>query len=147
MKLHIGERGTVPLPAPVQTLLKQVISSALRLHRGQFNPVNCEINLTFVTETEITELNKQYRNKGAPTDVLSFPSMNTASANLGDIVICLQVAEEQAQEYGHSLERELAFLTAHGFLHLIGYDHTTPEEEEPMLAMQKQIMSRVGVER
>jgi len=145
MKLHIGERGVAPLPIPTQTLLKQVVSSALRLHQ-KYRVINCEINLTFVTETEVTELNKQYRNKDTSTDVLSFPSTGTIpTQNLGDIVICLQVAENQALEYGHSLERELAFLTAHGFLHLIGYDHMTIEEEETMLAMQKQILSRVGV--
>jgi len=159
MRIHWGERGVEPLPAATQTLLKQVISYGLRLH-PEYKNVNCEINISFVTSAEIAELNKQYRSKDAPTDVLSFPntsatpipaahksSRSKPTLNLGDIVICTAVAESQAQEYGHSAERELAFLTAHGFLHLIGYDHNTPQEEATMIAMQKDILERVGIAR
>jgi len=161
MKIHWGERGVQPLPTHTQTLLKQVISSGLRLHQApEYKNMNCEINISFVTPAEIADLNKLYRNSNAPTDVLSFPNARAApipaarksrrskpTLNLGDIVICTEVAKSQAQAYGHSPERELAFLTAHGFLHLIGYGHNTPQEEAAMIAMQKEILDRVGVVR
>jgi len=161
MRVHWGERGVKPLPVPTKTLLKQVISYGLRLHQAlEYKNVHCETNISFVTPAEIAELNKQYRNKDMPTDVLSFPNAratpipatrksnrNKPTLNLGDIVICTEVAERQAQAYGHSPERELAFLTAHGFLHLIGYDHNTPQEEAAMIAMQKKILDRVGIVR
>jgi probable rRNA maturation factor len=71
-------------------------------------------------------------------------SPSQPAINLGDIIICTDVAQAQAAEYGHSLERELAFLTAHGLLHLIGYDHNTPQAEAEMIAMQKEILAWVG---
>jgi len=158
IKVYFGERGTLPLPVPMQTLLKQVISAGVRNYglgskpsrqkrvRGKStmaNDKNC-VSLTLVTSEEITQLNKEYRGKDSPTDVLSFPM---DGVNLGDIVICLEVAENQAREYGHSLERELAFLTAHGFLHLIGYDHENQEAEKEMIAAQKEMLAWVGIER
>jgi len=159
MKIYWGEREVPPLPAHTQTLLKQVISSGLRFH-PKYKNIHCEISISFVTPAEIAQLNKQYRNKDTPTDVLSFPNIgatpipasrksnrNRPALNLGDIVICTAVAKSQAQAYGHSLERELAFLTAHGFLHLIGYDHNTPQEEEAMITMQKELLDRVGIVR
>jgi len=158
IKVYFGERGTLPLPVPTQTMLKQVISAGIRNYglglkssgqkrvRGKptMADVKNSISLTLVTPEEITQLNKEYRSKDSPTDVLSFPM---DGANLGDIVICLEVAENQAWEYGHSLERELAFLTAHGFLHLIGYDHETPEAEKEMIMAQKEMLAWVGMER
>jgi probable rRNA maturation factor len=140
-------------------LLKQVISAGIRLE-GKYANIHCEVHLSFVSEEEITGLNKQYRNINLSTDVLSFPSAASIpvflggrafrrkpTLSLGDIVICATVAESRAAEYGHSVERELAFLTAHGFLHLAGYDHKTPEEERAMIKMQKKILARVGIER
>ena len=159
MKVHYSERDTKSLPPHLQTTLKQTISTALKLY-GQ---PNCEVNLTIVTPAEITKLNNQYRNKNEPTDVLSFPGITSGhkplisarrrlagtkpARHLGDIVICLEVAQNQANEYAHSLERELAFLTAHGLLHLIGYDHNTPGEEAAMIEAQKQILAGVGINR
>jgi len=131
---------------------QQVESPPLAFDYGK---LNCEVNLTLVSPLEITQLNMQYRSINSPTDVLSFPSLDAKPIpgnrrkkpilNLGDIVICLQIAQQQALEYGHALERELAFLTAHGLLHLLGYDHTTPEDEEVMFAAQKEILTRLGI--
>jgi probable rRNA maturation factor len=159
MKIHFNEHSAQAPYKFAQTLLKQVISAGLRLH-PTYKRINCEVNISFVTLEESWRLNKQYRNKDAPTDVLSFPNANAIPVpaprrtfrgkpafSLGDIVICARVSENQAVEYGHSVERELAFLTAHGFLHLIGYDHNTPEEEKNMLDMQKKILTGVGIER
>jgi len=144
MKVRFSERETQSLPLHVRTLLKQVASAAGRLQKMH---KNCEVSISIVTAEEIQELNASYRNKDIPTDVLSFPAMDGDGAGccIGDIAICLQVATNQAAEYGHSLERELAFLTAHGFLHLVGYDHQTPQDEAEMIAWQKRIMDWVGM--
>ncbi len=119
---------------------------------------NCEISISIVDNAEIQQINKQFRNIDRPTDVLSFP-MLTFTENeiieknengeivLGDIIISLERAEEQAQEYGHSLKREIAFLTAHSMLHLLGYDHMEPEEEKEMFTKQKEILEAAGIPR
>ncbi len=119
---------------------------------------NCEISISIVDNAEIQQINKQFRNIDRPTDVLSFP-MLTFTENeiieknengeivLGDIIISLERAEEQAKEYGHSLKREVAFLTAHSMLHLLGYDHMEPEEEKEMFTKQKEILEAAGIPR
>ena len=155
MKIHFGERDTPRLGIPMQTMLKQVVSAGLKFNG--FANLNCELSLTLVSPAEITALNKEYRNLDSPTDVLSFPNTGAIpvkgrrsarpTLHIGDIIICHSVAEVQAQEYGHSYEREMAFLTAHGLLHLIGYDHNIPKEEDEMLAAQKEILAWVGVPR
>ena len=92
-----------------------------------------ELTLSFVDDPEIRELNKTYRRKDKPTDVLSFPLGEKGSDGLfylGDIVISIPRAREQAAEIGHPLERELEILTVHGFLHLLGYDHDAGHETE-----------------
>ena len=157
MKIHFAERDTEPLPPATQLLLRQTISAGLK-HHPQYSKLNCSLSITFVTAAEMRELNAEYRDKDTTTDVLSFPNAmqnpiipgnrrTKPSIALGSIIICTEVAQAQAQEYNHSLERELAFLTAHGFLHLIGYDHATDEDEREMIAMQKQILEYVGVPR
>jgi len=151
MKIHFNENA--PLPNGMQTILRQVVSAGLKMH-PEYRKLSCELNLSIVTAQEITALNNDYRNKNTPTDVLSFPSNaiplpqgkhKKPVLHLGDIAICLSVATAQAQEYGHTPERELAFLTAHGLLHLLGYDHETPQEEAQMIAMQKRILEWVGI--
>ena len=100
---------------------------------------DCEISLSFVTNEEIHQINRQFRNVDAPTDVLSFPQLTfeegeEADVNengeivLGDIIISVERAKEQAEEYGHGLKREIAFLTVHSMLHLLGYDHMEKDE-------------------
>lgn len=125
-----------------------------------------EVSVSFVGEDEIRELNKEYRNNDNVTDVLSFPAVEnpdrgvinveehaadlnpeTWLLNLGDIIICLPRAKAQAKEYGHSLKREVAFLALHSLLHLLGYDHMIPEDEQQMTALQKQILDKLNIKR
>ena len=112
-------------------------------------------NIKFVSEKEIKELNKKFRNIDRATDVLSFPNYNfeneTVEAEdevfLGDIAICKKIANRQAKEYCHSKKRELCFLALHGFLHLMGFDHIEKEDEKVMMKMAEEILKENGVER
>ncbi|KPC74740.1 rRNA maturation factor [Thermoactinomyces vulgaris] len=116
-----------------------------------------EVSVTIVDNERIHQLNKEYRDVDRPTDVLSFPlwepdeewviDEEEERVALGDIVISLPKAKEQAEAYGHSLNREVGFLAVHGFLHLLGYDHETKEEEKEMFAKQEEILSLVGLHR
>ena len=109
--------------------------------------------IIFVTKEEIHELNKQYRGVDRVTDVISFAleDVNDVSLTdvrvLGDIYICIDRMKEQAIEYNHSETRELSFLTVHGLLHLLGYDHQTKEEEEVMFNLQRKILSDLNINR
>ncbi|MCL2202348.1 MAG: rRNA maturation RNase YbeY [Defluviitaleaceae bacterium] len=107
---------------------------------------DCELSLSFAAPEEIRALNREYRGKDSETDVLSFPGFPGSPA-VGDIVICLDIAQRQAREYGHTYERELAFLAVHGLLHLLGYDHISPEGEAEMRAAQDEILRIIEVER
>lgn len=110
-------------------------------------------NIIIVDNEYIHNLNKEYRNVDRPTDVISFAledngSMETAYGRiLGDIYISIDKAREQAKEYGHSLKRELAFLSIHGLLHLLGYDHMEEEEEKVMFERQELILNEYGIKR
>lgn len=118
---------------------------------------DAEVSVTFVDDEGIRELNKKFRNLDKPTDVLSFPLLDYEGEseepffdelchNLGDIVISLERAMAQANEFGHSFEREVAFLTAHSMLHLLGYDHELSDEDDAdMRARQNDIMERLGL--
>ena len=117
---------------------------------------NTEISITIVTNDEIKKINSKFRNIDRPTDVLSFPMIDFANGEipdfseiiiLGDIIINIDKALLQADEYGHSLERELGFLTAHSMLHLLGYDHMEAEDEKIMFKKQKEILNNVGLKR
>lgn len=109
------------------------------------NRTSGEVSLTFCDNDFIHDLNRTYRNIDRPTDVLSFPMEDEQL--LGDIVISIPKVRSQAEEYGHSFERELYFLAVHGFLHLLGYDHETKEDEEIMFGKQEQILSDMGIRR
>jgi probable rRNA maturation factor len=113
----------------------------LNLHR--------EICLSFCTESEIKDLNHNFRNKDSVTDVLSFnfqDLQNTGEIQpLGDVIICTARAQEQAWEMGYTLRRELIFLFAHGVLHLLGYDHETEKDAEKMFKLQKQVIKTYGI--
>ena len=133
------------LPQNAETLIRQVISRALSLE-GAAGDV-----CVLVTDAEeIQRLNAGYRNIDRVTDVLTFPAWEgdailcPPDGYLGDIAICFERAEEQAEEYGHTLERELAFLAAHGALHLLGYDHMDAENEKKMIARQEEILNELG---
>lgn len=118
---------------------------------------NAQVSVSFVDNDEIHALNKEYRNVDRSTDVLSFPlgdengfdvDNSSNAILLGDIVISVEKAIAQAEEYGHSTEREIAFLTVHSMLHLLGYDHETSEQDEKdMFARQEEILSQLGITR
>lgn len=121
-------------------------------YKGDF-----EVAVTFTDNAKIHEMNLMHREIDHPTDVLSFPLMDdsgfpenpeTDCKMLGDIVISVEKAIEQAEEFGHSFEREIAFLTVHSMLHLLGYDHVTSEEDEKeMFTKQDLILETLGISR
>ncbi len=104
-----------------------------------------EMNIVFLTKEQIQEMNRTYRDIDKVTDVISFPDQE--EDYIGDIFICLDRAKEQAQDYGHSIEREIGFLAVHGYLHLLGYDHHTEAEEKIMFAKQEDILKQASLER
>jgi probable rRNA maturation factor len=117
-----------------------------------------ELSVTFVTNDRIQEINSEYRDKDKPTDVISFAMEELGEGEiplsgadmpriLGDIIISLAKAKEQAEDYGHSFLRELGFLSVHGFLHLLGYDHEIEEDEKRMFGRQKDILDEFGLKR
>ncbi len=114
-----------------------------------------EVSITLTDEETVHLLNKKYRGIDSTTDVLSFPFNDFSQTEikkdeylvLGDIVINVKRAAEQAEQYGHSLKRELAFLTAHSMLHLLGYDHMEKSEEEIMFKKQEEILELMEIRR
>lgn len=142
--------------------IKEIVDLSLRTENFM---KNVEISVTMVDNKEIHRINKEFRNIDAPTDVLSFPLLEfengvlleqTAKENInidtnevvmGDIIISVERAREQAQEYGHSLKREIAFLTAHSMYHLMGYDHMVEEEEKIMNAKQEAVLEKAEITR
>ena len=117
-----------------------------------------EMSITFVDNARIQEINYEYRDKNQPTDVISFAMEELGEGEreivgedmpriLGDIIISIPKTKEQAEEYGHSFMRELGFLAVHGFLHLLGYDHMTEEDEAVMFTKQKEILDEYGLRR
>ena len=109
-----------------------------------------EVSITFVDKDEIHKLNREYRKVDRPTDVLSFPMneeflIEGVDSMLGDIVICMDIAKDQAKEYGHSLDREIMYLTCHSMLHLLGYDHIEEDDKKIMRGKEKEVMKNLGV--
>ncbi|HWP22132.1 MAG TPA: rRNA maturation RNase YbeY [Candidatus Cryosericum sp.] len=141
----------------LQTELEQVPESALELIRRavtitlENGGVRGDVCVLITDAEEIQSLNRTYRNIDRVTDVLTFPAWEGEAIlcpkdeYLGDIAICYERAVEQAEEYNHSLERELAFLAVHGSLHLMGYDHMTSEDEEKMFGKQEEILQHLGL--
>lgn len=121
-------------------------------------PVNAELSVSFVDNKRIQEINRDYRHKDRPTDVISFAMQEAGEDELeivgegmpvvlGDIIISVDKAKEQALAYNHRYERELAFLALHGFLHLLGYDHMKEQDEKVMFQRQDDILGAFGIER
>ena len=118
-----------------------------------------EMSLSFVDKEEIQEINRNYRGKDVPTDVISFAlndevedeldiiGIEDEFNSLGDVIICVDIAKEQAKEYNHSFDREIGFLAVHGFLHLLGYDHMNEEDEKEMFEKQEAILEQFGLRR
>ncbi|MBP5244904.1 MAG: GTPase Era [Clostridia bacterium] len=155
-KIYTGNKqNKVELTPSLRALAKKVIIAALDDAELEI-PV--EISLTFTDNEGIRELNKEYRNKDVPTDVLSFPMFENGEIEyddesdepcaLGDIVISLEKAKSQAEEYGHSIDREVGFLCVHSVLHLLGYDHeTSKDDEEYMNETCEYILDSLGLKR
>jgi len=156
MKIDFDDRGAVSVSKAVCVTIKQAALAALRnCFEEDIARLDYEVSISFVADEEIRGLNLQYREKDSPTDVLSFPAMSEPvgavgrrreTFHMGDIVISTETAARQAQEYGHSLERELAFLAVHGILHLLGLDHEVSEEDERVMnEIQDEVMRKVGL--
>ena len=137
--------------------MEQIVRSVLQKTAEVYDiSVQTEVSVVLGNDQYIHELTRQYRGKDCPTDVLSFalnegeePEVIDAPGEvlLGDIIISLETATRQAEEYGHSLERELAYLTVHGILHLLGYDHMTEEEKSEMREEEEYVLSLLGIHR
>lgn len=150
--LWSNEQDQLSLPSAIDDLLHRVAARAAEV----FNfPEHSELSIAFVDDAAISQLNQEYRGKAGPTDVLSFAfaaggDFHLATADkpllLGDIVISLERAAAQATSFGHSLEREIAFLLAHGLAHIAGLDHDLENEGE-MKAVTEALLESVGVER
>ncbi|MGI5921065.1 MAG: rRNA maturation RNase YbeY [Syntrophomonadaceae bacterium] len=151
----INQQNKVNYNKEMQQVIMNVANAAAKIVKI---PKNSELSILLVDNSYIKELNFIYRNQNTPTDVLSF-AMNELTEDepdydstdevnvLGDIVISLEKAVEQSEEYGHSISRELGYLVAHGMLHLIGYDHETEEEAKGMRTLEEKIMQAVKLER
>ena len=142
-KIDIGEE--------VNDLIEKVVVACLQLENES---LDYEISLSFVDDEEIKVLNRDFRGKDCATDVLSFPMEEDDFQDfmeedyiplLGDIVISAERALLQAQDFGHSLEREIAYLTAHSMFHLMGYDHMNDEEKTVMRDKEKSVMKDLGI--
>lgn len=122
-----------------------VIHKVLSVASHKLTLSDYSINIILVNNEIIQNLNQSYRGKNAPTDVLTFP--DGTLHNLGDIFISIDKVHMQSKEYGHSFERELAFLTIHGLLHTLGYDHHTEDEEKEMFDLQEEVLSNANITR
>lgn len=163
MKLEWNDDQDIyPIDPSLIELLERILQEAAVMEGIQEG----EVALTFVDNEQIHELNREYRGIDRPTDVLSFAlnesveeeldilyeiedeqELDEMNDLLGDIIISTERAKEQADEYGHSLEREIGFLFVHGFLHLLGYDHQDEPSEQIMMDKQEAVLEKVGLRR
>lgn len=165
MSFYLEEECPVPFAFDYHALAEKVVGFALE---HEAFPYEAEVNLTLTDNPGIHTINKEYRNIDRPTDVLSFPMLSyttpgdfsfleeendddfnpdTGEAILGDIIISVDKVKEQAKSFGHSEEREFAFLIVHSMLHLFGYDHMEPDEAAVMEAKQRQILEEMNITR
>lgn len=159
MKLKIyyaNEQKIVKIPLSLRSLINRVVKATLENENFE---KDAEVSVSFVDNETIHKLNLEYRGKDKPTDVLSFPmtdgdeeeddiDLSTGAVMLGDIIISAEKAMEQANEYGHGIEREICFLAVHSTLHLLGYDHETSEDDEKyMNQTQESILQKIGLTR
>ena len=145
-----NDQNKLPFPMPYRTLIRRAVKATLK---SEAFDRPCEVSVTIVDNETIHEINLEHRGIDRPTDVLSFPMFDEdfddgEDCVLGDIVISLEKAKEQAEAYGHSIEREIAFLTVHSVLHLLGYDHEEGKaEESEMFEKQEAVLSGMGLAR
>lgn len=148
-----NSQDSFPITYSLKMLVRRAVLASLE-YEG-FG-ADTEVSLTFTDDEGIRAINAQFRNIDKPTDVLSFPLTDyegvdfpvadEPETSLGDIVISLERAQEQAREFGHSFEREVAFLTVHSMLHLLGYDHVESEEDDAeMRRRQREILEAMGL--
>ena len=149
-----NNQNEVKIPVGIRLLIRRCCQAVLTTEHFDRDT---EVSISFVSNKEIRRLNKTYRNKDVSTDVLSFPlgengnweiNTETGFVMLGDVVISLETAFKQAEMYGHSLEREVGFLTVHSMLHLLGYDHETNSlDERNMREKEEFILEKLGISR
>ena len=153
MKLKIyyaNEQKIVKIPLSLRNLINRVVKATLENENFK---KDAEVSVSFVDNETIHKLNLEYRGKDKPTDVLSFPmtdgdeeeddiDLSTGAVMLGDIIISAEKAMEQANEYGHGIEREICFLAVHSTLHLLGYDHETSEDDEKYMNQTQEAIDR-----
>lgn len=141
----------VKIPSGLRMLIRRACIAVLREEKFQGD---AEVSVTFVDNDQIRRLNAKFRDKDSATDVLSFPmgengeydlNPSTGAKILGDVVLSMEKAAEQAQEYEHSFEREVCYLTVHSMLHLLGYDHMNSEEKAVMRMKEETVMSKIGL--
>ncbi|MBE6856318.1 MAG: rRNA maturation RNase YbeY [Ruminococcus sp.] len=156
LKVYVKNNQTeVKVPVGIRLLIRRCCQAVLSTEGfGK----DAEVSVSFVSNSEIKNLNKIYRDKDSVTDVLSFPltgadgteeiNQETGAVLLGDIVISLETAVKQASNYGHSLEREIGFLTVHSMLHLLGYDHETSQlDQRIMREKEESVLEKLGISR
>lgn len=156
MKIFIdynNEQDKLTPPEDMEQLIEKCTAAALAEEDIEDD---AEVSVTLVDSARIREMNAEFRGIDRETDVLSFPlgdeegfevDPDTDAILLGDIVISLEKAQSQAEEYGHSFGREVAFLITHSLFHLLGYDHMTEDEEKEMFAKQEKVLQRLGITR
>lgn len=144
----VNEQKDMPIGAEQKKVIREAIKETLLLEEFERS---CEVSVAVVDEAKIRALNATYRDVDAVTDVLSFPDgtvdPDSGVVWLGDVVLCARRAKEQADTFGHSFDRELAYLTCHSILHLLGYDHVDSEADEKIMRQkQTEVMRRMGLE-
>lgn len=156
MKIFIdynNEQDKLTPPQDIEQLIEKCTAAALAEEEIEDD---AEVSVTLVDNARIREMNAEFREIDRETDVLSFPlgdeegfevDPDTDAILLGDIVISLEKARTQAEEYGHSFRREVAFLITHSLFHLLGYDHMTEDEEKEMFAKQEKVLQKLGITR
>lgn len=147
MEIYIDNRqDKVEIKDDISEVIEKVVNEVLKFEEES---LDCEVSVSFVDKEEIRELNREYRGVDRETDVLSFPMEDEFLVGgpilLGDIIISLEKALEQSIDFGHSLYREVAYLTAHSMFHLLGYDHMEEEEKSIMREKEKEIMRRLKI--
>lgn len=155
LKVMISNRQKdIKIPSGIRLLIRRCCHAVL--HAENFHE-DAEVSISFVNNEQIRQLNLEFRNRDMPTDVLSFPlgengvydrNMETGMLQLGDVVISMEKAVEQSRIYGHSLQREVGFLTVHSMLHLLGYDHENGGlEQVRMREKEESILENLGLQR
>lgn len=149
--LITNEQETFKVTKEIEDIITQSVEKVIEIESVKDN---AEVSILFVNNEGIRKLNKEYRGKDSATDVLSFPQYesfeeikNDPEPILGDIVISLERAKEQSEEFGHSFEREIGFLTVHSMYHLLGLDHNTEENTKEMRAKEEVALEALGLTR